>query len=170
MTSVFDLKPKTAFWHRCMAVLMTVFMSSMVCAQAVSTAARLKPLDFREGTWAALLEKGPRPSAYVFTTTYCSTCPDVFDQLSASVRQSRLKVELAAVVMDAQGQRALMHAHHYTGITRLYAFDGFEPLLRQTVDPQWRNVTPYVVLVNRKGDLKRVIGPPDADAIRAWLN
>ena len=170
MTSAFDLLLAAGPWRRCVAMLTAAFMCSVAGAQTTSTAARLKPLDFREDTWAALLEKGPRPAAYVFTTTYCSTCPDVFDQLSASVRKSKLKVELAAVVMDAQGQRALMHAHHYTGVTRLYAFDGFEPLIRQAIDPQWRNVTPYVVLVDRRGGLKRVIGPPDADAIKAWLS
>lgn len=155
---------------RWMALLLSVWMTSTAHAQPSSRVARLQPLDFREDTWAALLEKGPRPAAYVFTTTYCSTCPDVFDKLSTSVRKSRHKVELAAVVMDAQGPKALMHAHHYTGVTHLYAFDGFEPVIRKTVDPQWRNVTPYVVLVDRKGGLTRVIGPPDVAAIKAWLS
>ena len=67
---------------------------------------------FDVDTWAPLLGKGPRPAAYVFTTTYCPTCPAAFDQLHAAVLASRQPVELAAVVMDVQGERALAHAHH----------------------------------------------------------
>lgn len=78
-------------------------------------------------------------------------------------------VELAAVVMDVPGVQALAHVHHYSGVTRVYAFDGFEPEIRQTVDPQWRNVTPYVVLIDRKGAVQRVIGPPNAAQLKAWL-
>jgi hypothetical protein len=71
--------------------------------------------------------------------------------------------------MDAQGERALAHAHHYRGATRIYAFDGFEPEIRQAVDPQWRNITPYVVLLGRKGDPQRSIGPPEAARVQTWL-
>jgi hypothetical protein len=126
-------------------------------------------VNFDVSTWARLLRQGTRPAAYVFTTTYCPTCPDAFDKLHAAVVASRQQVELAAVVMDVQGERALMHAHHYQGATRIYAFDGFEPEIRQTVDPKWRNITPYVVLIGRKGAVQRTIGPPDAAMLKAWL-
>lgn len=125
--------------------------------------------DFDAATWVRLLQSGPRPAAYVFTTTYCSTCPAVFELLHETIVSARQRVELAAVVMDAQGERALAHAHHYRGITRLYAFNGFEPEIRSAVDPKWRNITPYVVLLGRNGSDQRVIGPPDAPRLRAWL-
>jgi hypothetical protein len=128
-----------------------------------------RALDFDASTWERLLRQGPRPAAYVFTTTYCSTCPEVFEQLHAAIGASRQRVELAAVVMDAQGARALAHAHHYRGATRIYAFDGFEPEIRQAVDPQWRNITPYVVLLGRKGDPQRSIGAPEAARVKTWL-
>ena len=143
--------------------------SNPVLAQTAAHAALGKALDFDASTWARLLRQGPRPAAYVFTTTYCSTCPDVFEQLHAAIVASRQRVELAAVVMDAQGARALAHAQHYQGANRIYAFDGFEPEIRQAVDPQWRNITPYVVLLGRKGDPQRSIGPPDAARVQAWL-
>lgn len=126
-------------------------------------------LDFDAATWSRLLREGPRPAAYVFTTTYCSTCPAVFELLHASISAARQRIELAAVVMDEQGERALMHAHHYRGATRLYAFNGFEPEIRHAVDPKWRNITPYVALLGRQGSDQRVIGPPDASRLRAWL-
>ena len=127
-------------------------------------------LPFEVDTWAQLLGKGPRPAAYVFTTTYCPTCPAAFEQLHAAVLASHQPVELAAVVMDVQGDRALAHAHHYKGATRIYAFDGFEPEIRQTVDPAWRNVTPYVVLIGRNGAVQRCIGPPEAAMMKKWLS
>lgn len=126
-------------------------------------------LDFDAAIWARLLRAGPRPAAYVFTTTYCSTCPAVFEQLDTHLTTLRRQVELAAVVMDAQGERALMHAHHYRGATRVYAFNGFEPEIRHAVDPRWRNITPYVVLLGRRGSDQRVIGPPTAAQLQAWL-
>ncbi|WP_114968127.1 hypothetical protein [Rhodoferax ferrireducens] len=147
-----------------------LYMPNRALALANKAQAAIKSVvPFDASTWARLLRQGTRPAAYVFTTTYCPTCPDAFDQLHAAVVAARQTVELAAVVMDVQGERALMHAHHYQGATRIYAFDGFEPEIRQTVDPKWRNVTPYVVLIGRKGAVQRTIGPPDAAMLKAWL-
>jgi thiol-disulfide isomerase/thioredoxin len=126
-------------------------------------------MDFDQTTWAELLKSGPRPAAYVFTTTYCPTCPDAFDKLQTFIAASRKKVELVVVVMDVQGARALAHAHHYVGASRLYAFDGFEPAIRQSVDPKWPNVTPYIVLLGRNGSVQRSIGPPEAAMLKRWL-
>lgn len=125
--------------------------------------------DFDASTWARLLRQGPRPAAYVFTTSYCPTCPQAFEHLQAAVAGAHQPVELAAVLMDVQGPQALAHARHYMGATRIYAFDGFEPEIRQAVDPTWRNITPYVVLLGRRGALQRCIGAPDAAMLKAWL-
>lgn len=125
--------------------------------------------DFDETTWAQLQKNGARPAAYVFTTTYCSTCPLAFERLHAFMVAAHKKAELVAVVMDAQGDRALVHARHYVGVTRFYAFDGFEPAIRQSVDPKWPNVTPYVVLLGRNGPVQRCIGPPDPAMMKRWL-
>lgn len=127
-------------------------------------------LDFDETTWAQLLAKSPRPAAYLFTTTYCPNCPDAFDKVMAFVMQARRPVELAVVVMDVQGKSALVHAHHYRGASRLYAFDGFEPAIRQSVDPKWPKVTPYVVLLGRDGSVQRSIGAPEEPMLKQWLS
>lgn len=146
------------------------YVSNQALAQHHHAPAAIKSVaDFDTAVWARLLREGPRPAAYVFTTTYCSTCPAVFELLHDTLRASKARAELAAVVMDAQGERALVHAHHYRGVTRLYAFNGFEPEIRQAVDPKWRNITPYVVLLDRRGQTQRVIGPPDAARLKAWL-
>lgn len=137
--------------------------------QAAAAIAITEVSDFDETTWARLLQSGPRPAAYLFTTSYCSTCPQAFAQLKLAVEQRHIRIPLVAVMMDVGGTQALRHALHFQGLTRMYAFDGFEPAIRQSVDPAWPNVTPYVVLIDKKGRVQRSIGPPAPRALRAWL-
>jgi hypothetical protein len=125
--------------------------------------------DFDETTWAQLLKSGPRPAAYLFTTSYCSTCPQAFAELAAAVGHKHTGVPLVAVMMDVSGAQALRHAGHFQGMTQMYAFDGFEPAIRQSVDPAWPNITPYIVLIDKKGRVQRSIGPPKAKMLKAWL-
>lgn len=125
--------------------------------------------EFDETTWAHLLAHGPRPAAYVFTTTYCATCPLVFETLDRVIRARGKPMALNAVVMDVPPERVLAHAHHYVGANHFYAFDGFAPAIRQSVDPAWPNVTPYVVLLDRKGVVvHRGIGSPSAQILARW--
>ncbi len=124
---------------------------------------------FHEKSWAQLLKDGPKPAAYLFTTTYCSTCPAAFEVLHQAVKEKGRAVPLMAVMMDASGAKALRHASHFKGMTKMYAFEGFEPEIRQSVDPAWPNVTPYVVLIDAKGNLQKVIGPPSPDMLKRWL-
>ena len=125
---------------------------------------------FDANSWARLVEKGPRPAAYLFITTTCATCPEVFEQLRSFVMDAHRPVELAAVVMDVEGVRAVQHgAQRYLGLTRLYAFHGAEPEIRHSVDPQWTGTTPYIVLLGRDGSLQRSMGAPDAAMLKKWL-
>ena len=153
-----------------LAAAAAIFITNSALAQSHHARAAIKTVvPFGKLSWPLLLRDGPRPAAYVFTTTYCPTCPEAFEALNDAVVAAHKKVELAAVVMDVTGARALAHAHHYAGATRIYAFDGFEPEIRQTVDPKWRNVTPYIVLIDRQGAVQRSIGPPSAAQLKAWL-
>lgn len=135
--------------------------------QAAGTTRSVLPFD--ENTWAQLLSQGPRPAAYLFTTSYCSTCPAAFAVLNDAVKSRAARPPLNAVLMDVAGPQALRHASHFKGMTQMYAFDGFEPAIRQAVDPAWPNVTPYVVLIDARGQTQRVIGPPSAQMLRHWL-
>jgi hypothetical protein len=153
-----------------LGVVPLVSWSNQPVAPVVRAQAAINTVaDFDETTWAKLLKNGPRPAAYVFTTTYCSTCPDAFEKLKAFIATSNKKVELVAVVMDVPAERALVHARHFAGATQFYAFDGFEPAIRQSVDPKWPNVTPYIVLLGRNGSVQRSIGPPEAAMLKKWL-
>ncbi|QTN28359.1 hypothetical protein HZ993_00410 [Rhodoferax sp. AJA081-3] len=151
-------------------VLPSVYMPNAALALAEHKHSAITTVaDFDASTWTKLLRSGPRPAAYVFTNSFCATCPEAFDALHQRVLASGKPVEMAAILMDVQGQRALAHAHHYAGVTKIYAFDGFEPAIRQAVDPTWRNITPYLVLVGKDGKLQRVTGQPDAKQLKAWL-
>jgi thiol-disulfide isomerase/thioredoxin len=134
-----------------------------------ANASALTVRSFDETTWANLIKQGPRPVAYLFTTSYCSTCPEAFEVLNNAVKKNGKKIDLVAVMMDVSGQQALRHVNHFSGLTQLYSFDGFEPAIRQSVDPQWPNVTPYIVLIDRHGGLQKTIGQPSASMLKRWL-
>jgi hypothetical protein len=176
MTSISKNSPP-AFWRSlagacavsaALAPLSVLAASPVVHHHGVNvTASSIKPFDV--ATWNELVQRGPRPAAYVFTTTYCSTCPDAFDKLQTYVKTAGKKVELAAIIMDVSAERALPHLRHFAGANRFYVFDGFEPAIRQSVDPKWPNITPYIVLLGRNGSLQKTIGPPDAAMMKRWL-
>lgn len=128
-----------------------------------------QPQPWATATWALQAKTGPRPAAYLFTTSYCSTCPDAFEVVAKARAASGQTAALILVMMDVTGRKAQRHAAYFPGLTALYAFDGFEPAIRQSIDPAWPNVTPYVVLVDRQGKMQRTIGPPDQKMLAAWL-
>ena len=129
----------------------------------------LAQIPFTENTWGELLQHGPRPAAYLFTTSYCSSCPQVFDVLAKHAQGHRPRVNLAAVMMDVSGPPAQRHAAHFVGLQRFYVFDGFMPTLRQTVDPDWPDITPYVVLVDAHGQVQKTLGEPSPAMLESWL-
>jgi hypothetical protein len=175
MTSLFKSATAFALFGACWAWQAMAQTSANTSAhahhgaqhKASATARSVSPFD--EKTWAQLLAQGPRPAAYLFTTSYCSTCPAAFAVLHDAVKNRASPPPLNAVMMDVAGPQALRHASHLKGLSRMYAFDGFEPAIRQAVDPNWPNVTPYVVLVDSQGHTQRVIGPPSAQMLSHWL-
>jgi thiol-disulfide isomerase/thioredoxin len=144
-----------------------VVWSVLSPAPLLAAGPNIKPFDVT--TWSELVQRGPRPAAYVFTTTYCSTCPDALDKLQSYVKKTGRKVELAAVVMDVSAEQAMPHTRHFPGATKFYVFNGFEPAIRQSVDPKWPNITPYIVMLRRDGSLLKTIGPPDLAMMKRWL-
>jgi thiol-disulfide isomerase/thioredoxin len=148
---------------------LTSFAQHNHASGTLAKASALKVQSFDETTWANLIKQGPRPVAYLFTTSYCSTCPEAFEVLNNAVKKNGKKIDLVAVMMDVSGAQALRHANHFNGLTQLYSFDGFEPAIRQSVDPQWPNVTPYIVLIDRHGGLQKTIGQPSASMLKRWL-
>jgi hypothetical protein len=126
-------------------------------------------LLFDETTWARLVNKGPRPAVYIFTTTDRPENKDVFEKLLAFILHARRPVELVMVLMDVQGKGALEHAPHFVGATRLYTFNGSAPAICQSVDPKWSGATPYIVLLGHDGSIQRSTGMPEEVALKKWL-
>jgi len=126
-------------------------------------------IPFDETSWAQLLRGTVRPAAFLFTTSYCATCVQAFDSVQKELRARGARVPVNVVMMDVEGASAQHHAMLFQGLTTLYAFDGFEPAIRQSVDPAWPNVTPYMVLIDRRGQLQRVLGQPTATVLKRWL-
>jgi hypothetical protein len=176
MTSLFKSAAAFALFGACFAWQAMAQTSANTSAhshhgaQHKASATARSVLPFDEKTWVQLLAQGPRPAAYLFTTSYCSTCPAAFAVLHDAVKNRANPPPLNAVMMDVTGPQALRHASHLKGLSRMYAFDGFEPAIRQAVDPNWPNVTPYVVLVDIKGQTQRVIGPPSEEMLKRWLS
>ena len=148
-----------------------VFVGLVFCAHGSGWAqARKEVLPFNEFTWVRLVPEVRQPTAYLFTTSYCSTCPDAFAVLHKVAQKSQKKIELDVVMMDVEGAQALKHARYFQGLSKLYAFDGFEPSIRQSIDPQWPNVTPYIVLLDGQGKMQKTIGSPSPDMLKKWLD
>jgi hypothetical protein len=144
--------------------------AALLAATAISIAAPTKVLPFGPNTWIDLQQSGARPHAVVFSTTDCSHCPAAIDRIAASLRSSRPKPRLTVVVMDGQGQDGVMLAdRHYRQADTLYAFDGDAARLRYLVNPEWRGLTPYVVLLPAARVPQFFNGVPPEAMLRRFL-
>ncbi len=141
---------------------------------AVSTGAVAAPaavLPFGPQTWGELQQGGARPQVVVFSATDCTHCPAAIDKLAAALRKSPATPRLAVVVMDGQShEAALLADRHYRQADALYAFDGDPVSLRYRVNPDWRGLTPYVVLLPARGAAGYFNGLPPAAVLRDFLH
>lgn len=144
--------------------------AALLSASAGALAAPPAVQPFGLQTWGDLQRAGAMPQVVVFSTTDCSHCPTVIDQLAAALRKSPAKPRLVAVVMDGAGQEAaLLTDRHYRQADALHVFDGDAVSLRYRVNPDWRGLTPYVVLLSARGVPRYFNGAPPAAALRAFL-
>jgi hypothetical protein len=139
----------------------------LAVSDAYAASPRLEP--FTELTWQEWQQKLPRPAIVVFSTTYCSTCPQAFADLAGAVRKAGTNVPLIAVVMDAEGKGELPHLKHYRHANRIFVFQGPEAALRFSVNPRWRGVTPYVALFASEGEPRLIAGAPSPEDLRVVL-
>src|SRR5690606_3116739 len=68
---------------------------------------------FDGAAWEHLQEELPRPSAVVFTATYCATCPAVLARLSEALEKRGLDGKVIAVVIDEAEKGELLESTHY---------------------------------------------------------
>lgn len=125
--------------------------------------------QFGPDTWRAWQSGLPRPAIVVFSTTYCSTCPEAFAFLADAIKAHRLGATLIAVVMDGDDRPNLLRDAHYRHADRLYVFRGQEVALRYGVDPRWRGLTPYVALFGPQGAPTLIAGRPSLEQLQGAL-
>lgn len=126
---------------------------------------------FDGSRWSQLRETLKRPTLVVFTATYCPTCPAAFQQVQRTVQQHRLPVDVLGVVIDrapGEDDRTLLSTPYLRATQRLFAFDGTPAALRYSVDPQWRGVTPYMVMLTPGAPPRSVVGPPSTRQLLQW--
>jgi thiol-disulfide isomerase/thioredoxin len=146
-----------------------------VLASMPAAAAPPKVESFDGTAWERLQRDSPRPSAIVFTATYCANCPAVIAKLSETLQRHGAKSEVVAVVIDEAaidgeaGRRELLDSVHYKHASRLFMFSGNEAALRYRVDPRWRGVTPYIALLGADGKITFSTGAPSDAQMAAWL-
>ena len=147
-----------------------ILFAALLCGAVSALAAPAVVQYFDRETWNTLQRDSGRPQAVVFSTTDCSHCPAAIKQLAAALRNSPSKPRLAVVVMDGLGQEAALQADmHYQRADALYVFSGDAVSLRYRVNPDWRGLTPYVVLLPASGAPRYFNGVPPAGALRAFL-
>lgn len=147
-----------------------VLLGGVFAVVAPAGAAARNILPFGASTWNELAAAPSRQLAVVFTTTDCTHCPKVIEQLAEAIRASRSAARLVVVVMDGAGlEDTLRHDRHYRHADVLYVFSGDGMALRYKVNPEWRGITPYVALVSVSGATRFHSGAPPADALRTFL-
>lgn len=162
-------EPHVATLRRWLASTSLALASCAAFGIAQAAPARVESFDSK--TWAALRTQAKEPLLVVFTTTWCSVCPETFDSLAKAIGAGTVKARPIGVVMDrAPGEEdpALLSNAHYRQTTRLFAFDGQEAALRHTVDPNWRSITPYVVYLAPGQAPRSKLGTPSAAELAAW--
>jgi hypothetical protein len=58
----------------------------------------------------------------------------------------------------------------YNDVDHLLVFEGNEMAIRHAVNPTWRGLTPFVVLVGKDGRVSFFNGQPPGSDLQAWLS
>lgn len=140
----------------------------LICPLAFATSSQVQ--SFTAATWDELLATRNGPLVVVFSTTDCTHCPKAIDQIAATLGRKGRRARLAVVVMDGAEQEGVWQSEPwYRRADHLYAFDGSAAAIRHRVNPAWRGITPYVVLLPATGVPQFFNGAPPAATLRNFL-
>jgi thiol-disulfide isomerase/thioredoxin len=143
--------------------------TASLCTAVLAAPSAVEAFDVAQ--WTTLKTQVQRPTVVVFTATYCPSCPAAFEQITRAVAQQRLGLDVVGVVMDrapGDDDATLLKTPYYQGTQRLMAFDGPAATLRHAVDPQWRGVTPFLVVLKPGHAPRTWVGPASAKQLQAW--
>lgn len=155
----------------CFAELVNAASAAALTLGAVAASAAPGAVEpFDAATWQALRKDVARPTAVVFTATWCAVCPQVVADLQRELRANKPDAQLLAVVIDAEpADAALLRSPHYRGVDRLYAFAAPAAQVQHAVNPRWRGVTPLVALLSPGAAPLWSTGAPSADSLQTWM-
>jgi thiol-disulfide isomerase/thioredoxin len=118
-------------------------------------------------TWSRLAVETRQRAIVVFSATYCVHCPAVIQKLAKEKMKYGKNVVLVAVVMD--GTSEIRGKPPYDKVDRLFVFNGHEPAIRYSVNPDWRGVTPYTVLLSPERAPHYIAGPPSEKDLQQFF-
>lgn len=113
--------------------------------------------------WRELAAQPRGPQIVVFSASYCVHCPGVIRALLRDRARYGKGIAVVTVLMD--GPPAAVKPP-YDRVDRLYAVAD-EQAVRHAVNPEWRGLTPYVVLLAPGRPARHRVGAPDAADLRA---
>lgn len=130
-----------------------------------------KVLVFDQSTWATWQQQKKRPHVLVFSRSDCAHCPAVLKQIALELKQRHLKAGLGVVLMDGiEVAQAIADEPYYKVVNQFYAASVDETKLRYAINPTWPGITPYVAIMDKRGQLHFVMGPPSKALFDQTLN
>lgn len=138
--------------------LIKLAMAFLLIAQHAIASPPGKVEIFDVQTWQKFTVATNEPAIVVFSATYCVHCPAVIQKLAKDKLRYGKNVKLVAVVMD--GDTGIRTKSPYVLTDRVFIFEGNEQAIRYSVNPDWRGVTPYTVLLAPGKAPKYISGPP----------
>lgn len=109
---------------------------------------------FTAETWSQMLKTIPRPAVIMFTSSDCTHCPGTLKNLRRIREEQRLKWSLSIVQIDEE-------AYDFGDANDArWRFAGNIQRLQYSVNPKWRGITPYIVLLHSDGGTEFILGAP----------
>jgi thiol-disulfide isomerase/thioredoxin len=115
---------------------------SLVLDSGLQAAEQNLSSSFKPESFQAFIDQ-KTPSMIVFSASYCAHCPAVVRSLA---KQSRRMAKPPRLIVVS------------------------EMAIRHAVNPTWRGLTPFVVLVGKDGRASYFNGQPPGPDLQAWLS
>ena len=141
---------------------------SLVLDSGLQAAEQKLSSSFKPESFQAFIDQ-KTPSMIVFSASYCAHCPAVVRSLAKQSRRMAKPPRLIVVMADELPSQADKN-RIYNDVDRLMVFEGSEMAIRHAVNPTWRGLTPFVVLVGKDGRASYFNGQPPGPDLQAWLS
>ncbi len=117
---------------------------------------------FTHETWESVLKNGKRPSVWVFTASDCTHCPAVIKQLIEYRKHKKLSFALMVVqTNEGDVKKPVKLKSNIKVGDHLYQFSGQKQRIQYSINPQWRGIVPYVVMLPNQGGIQYTMGLPN---------